>query len=85
MKTKDMDTMTVTRVGQGTLPKWWRDEAGLREGGTVEVRPLRDGKHSIVLTPMRTKRRGASGLFSSLQKCPHPFAAPKRHRLPFKE
>lgn len=41
---KDLDTMTVSKVGQGTLPKWWRDASGLNGGGVVEVRSLRDGK-----------------------------------------
>jgi bifunctional DNA-binding transcriptional regulator/antitoxin component of YhaV-PrlF toxin-antitoxin module len=83
---KDLDTMTVTKVGQGTLPKWWRTESGLSNGGVVEVRPLRDGKHSIVLTPRRSKRRGISGkdLLKQMRKCPYPIEPPPRHRLPFK-
>jgi len=50
---KDLDTMTVSKVGQGTLPRWWREASGLSKGGLVEVRPMRDGKNSIVLTPNR--------------------------------
>jgi predicted nucleic acid-binding protein len=26
---KQTGTMTVSKVGQGTLPKWWRDASGL--------------------------------------------------------
>ena len=48
---KDWDTMTVSKAGQSTLPKWWRDASGLSQGGVIEVRPLRDGKNSIILTP----------------------------------
>ena len=48
---KDLDTMTVSSVGQSTLPKWWREVSGVSKGGVVEVRPLRDGRQSIVLTP----------------------------------
>ncbi len=83
---KEIDTMTVTRVGQGTLPKWWRDASGLAQGGVVEVRPARDGRNSIVLTPKVAKRRGASGkdLLKQFSRCPHPVAAPERHKLPFK-
>jgi bifunctional DNA-binding transcriptional regulator/antitoxin component of YhaV-PrlF toxin-antitoxin module len=81
---KDLDTMTVSRVGQGTLPKWWRDASGLSHGGVVEVRPLRDGKNSIVLTPKPAKRQGAVGLLELFAACPAPFPAPARHRLPFK-
>ena len=43
--------MTVSSVGQSTLPKWWREVSGLSKGGLVEVRPLRDSRQSVVLTP----------------------------------
>ncbi len=81
---KDLDTMTVSKVGQSTLPKWWRDASGLSGGGTVEVRPVRDGKNSIVLTPKPGKRRGAVGLLKQFSRCPSPIPPPERHRLPFK-
>jgi AbrB family looped-hinge helix DNA binding protein len=81
---KNLDTMTVSKVGQSTLPKWWREASGLSEGGVVEVRPMRDGRNSILLTPKPTKRRGAVGLLKLLKKCPAPIPAPARHRLPFK-
>lgn len=83
---KDFDTMTVTKVGQGTLPKWWRDASGLARGGVVEVRPARDGRHSIVLTPRARDRRGLSGsvLLRQFGRCPHPVIPPVRHVLPFK-
>ena len=83
---KELDTMTVTKVGQGTLPKWWRDASGLSQGGVVEVRPMRDGQNSIVLTPKPAKRRGLSGkeVLKQMQKCPYPMPPPPRHHLPFK-
>jgi len=81
---KEFDTMTVSKVGQSTLPKWWRDATGLSGGGAVEVRPLRDGKNSIVLTPKPFKRRGAVGLLKLFSACPVPFDPPERHELPFK-
>lgn len=81
---KDLDIMTVSKVGQSTLPKWWRDASGLSAGGVVEVRPLRDGKNSIVLTPKVERRRGAVGLFKLFSRCPAPISAPKRHELPFR-
>jgi AbrB family looped-hinge helix DNA binding protein len=81
---KDLDTLTVSKVGQSTLPKWWRDASGLSEGGVVEVRPLRDGKNSILLTPRPLKLKGAVGLLKLFAKCPHPMEAPERHTLPFK-
>lgn len=78
--------MTVTKVGQGTLPKWWREASGLAKGGVVEVRPVQDGQNSILLTPKVAKRRGLSSraLSQQLSQCPHPMPAPDRHELPFK-
>ncbi len=81
---KELDTITVSRVGQSTLPKWWRDASGLAQGGVVEVRPMRDGKNSIVLTPKPAKRRGAVGLLRLFSNCPTSFPPPERHTLPLK-
>ena len=83
---KELDTMTVTKVGQGTLPKWWREASGLSQGGVVEVRPVPDGHNSIILTPKPAKRRGLSGkeLLKQFSRCPHPMPASARHELPFK-
>lgn len=78
--------MTVTKVGQGTLPKWWREASGLSKGGIVEVRPVRDGQNSILLTPKLAKHRGTSGkeLLKQFSKCPHPVRVSERTELPFK-
>jgi bifunctional DNA-binding transcriptional regulator/antitoxin component of YhaV-PrlF toxin-antitoxin module len=76
---KEFDTMSVSKVGQSTLPKWWRDASGLSAGGVVEVRPVRDGKNSILLTPKESRRRGAAGLFKLFTKCPAPILPPERH------
>ena len=81
---KDFDTITISKVGQSTLPKWWRDASGLSRGGVVEVRTVRDGKNSIVLTPKSAKRRGAVGLLKLFSNCPAPMPPPERHHLPFK-
>ncbi len=43
--------MAVSSVGQSTRPKWWREVSGLSKGGVVKVRPRRDGRPNIVLTP----------------------------------
>jgi hypothetical protein len=48
---KDLDAMTVSRVGQSALPKWWREVSGPSRGGVVKARPLRDGRQSIVPPP----------------------------------
>lgn len=84
MAMKELDTLTVTKVGQGTLPKWWRDAAGLQNGGVVEVRPVRDRRNSIILTPRVKKKAGAKGLLSAFGSCPFPLPAPRRHTLPAK-
>jgi AbrB family looped-hinge helix DNA binding protein len=76
--------MTISKVGQSTLPKWWRDASGLSDGGMVEVRAARDGKNSIILTPKPAKRRGAKGLFELFSNCPAEMMPPERHQLPFK-
>lgn len=78
--------MTISRVGQSTLPKWWRDASGLSQGGVVEVRPLQDGQNSIVLTPKSASRRGASGaeFLEQFTRCPQPIPAPARHQLNFR-
>jgi len=81
---RDLDTLTVSKVVQSTLPKWWRDASGLSQGGVVEVRPMRDGKNSIILTPKPAKRRGAVGLLEQFARCPKPIRPPARHELPFK-
>lgn len=76
--------MAITKVGQSTLPKWWRDLSGLSFGGVVEVRPLHDGKNSIVLTPKSSSRRGLPGkdLLKQFAACPAPLSLPARHLLP---
>jgi len=57
---KVFDTMTVSKAAQGTLHIRRRDASGLSRGGMVEVRPMRDGKNSIVLTPKPANRRRAA-------------------------
>jgi bifunctional DNA-binding transcriptional regulator/antitoxin component of YhaV-PrlF toxin-antitoxin module len=81
---KELDTLTISKVGQSTLPKWWRDASGLSNGGVVEVRPMRDGKNSILLTPRPEQRRGAVGMLKQFSLCPTPLPAAERHTLPFK-
>lgn len=83
---KDSDTMTVSKAGQGRLPKWWRDASGLSHGGAVAVHPLRDGSNSLVLTPKPAKKRGVSGkaLLKQFSCCPWPLPPPERHPLPFR-
>ena len=81
---KELDSMTISKVGQSTLPKWWRNASGLLQGGVVEVRPMRDGKNSLILTPKSIKRRGAVGLLAQFARCPKPIRPPARHKLPFK-
>ena len=81
---RDLDVMTISRVGQSTFPKAWREAAGLSRGGVVEVRPLNDGKHSLLLTPRPARRIGAVGLVQAMRQCPHDFPDVTRHTLPFR-
>jgi bifunctional DNA-binding transcriptional regulator/antitoxin component of YhaV-PrlF toxin-antitoxin module len=81
---KDLDVMTISRVGQSTFPKAWRQAAGLIRGGVVEVSPLNDGKHSLLLTPRPPRRVGAVGLLKAMHQCPHDFPDVPRHTLPFR-
>ncbi|HNQ88871.1 MAG TPA: AbrB/MazE/SpoVT family DNA-binding domain-containing protein [Verrucomicrobiota bacterium] len=81
---KELDVMTISRVGQSTFPKAWREAAGLSRGGVVEVRPLQDGKHSLLLTPRPARREGAVGLLKAMRGCPRGFPDVPRHALPFK-
>ena len=78
--------MTVSKAGQSTLPKWWREASGLSCGGAVAVHPMGDGDNSLILTPKRGKRRGVSGqaLIEQFSRCPWPLPPPERHPLPFK-
>ena len=76
--------MTISRVGQSTFPKAWREAAGLAGGGVVEVRPLNDGQHSLLLTPRRPQRVGAVGLLEAMRQCPHDIPEVPRHALPFR-
>lgn len=79
---KEVDVMAISRVGQSTFPKAWRDAAGLNSGGIVEVRALNDGKQSLLLTPRPARRVGAVGLLKAMRQCPHDVSEVPRHRLP---
>ncbi|MBM3881635.1 MAG: AbrB/MazE/SpoVT family DNA-binding domain-containing protein [Verrucomicrobia bacterium] len=81
---KDFDVMTISKVGQSTFPKAWLLAAGLERGGVVEVRFLRDGRQSLLLTPKPRKRTGAVGLLQALRSCPVALPEVVRHSLPFK-
>ena len=81
---KDWDSITVSKAGHCTLPKWWREASGLSQGGVVEVRAVRDGKNSLILTPKPSKRRGAVGLLKQFGRCPDFITPSDRQPLPFK-
>ncbi len=81
---KEFDVMTISQVGQATFPKAWREAAGLASGGLVEVRALKDGKQSLLVTPRKPKRTGAVGLLKAMRSCPVELPAVERHSLPFK-
>jgi bifunctional DNA-binding transcriptional regulator/antitoxin component of YhaV-PrlF toxin-antitoxin module len=81
---KEFDVMTISKVGQSTFPKAWRQAAGLDRGGVVEVRFLKDGTQSLLLTPKPRKRTGAVGLVQGMQSCPVDIPKVERHHLPYR-
>ena len=81
---KDFDVMTISKVGQANFPKAWRQTAGLELGGVVEVRFLKDGSQSLLLTPKPRKRTGAVGLLQATQSCPVELPEVGRDPLPSK-
>lgn len=81
---RDLDTITITAKGQAQFPATWRKKAGLLNGGPCDLRPLDDGRNSLIITPRVQKRRGAVGLLAHLKRQKVPFPKVERHILPFK-
>jgi bifunctional DNA-binding transcriptional regulator/antitoxin component of YhaV-PrlF toxin-antitoxin module len=81
---RDLDTITITKKGQAQFPARWRKQAGLMQGGPCDVRPLNDGRHSIIITPRAQKRRGARGLLQHLESFEVSIPAVERHTMPLK-
>jgi bifunctional DNA-binding transcriptional regulator/antitoxin component of YhaV-PrlF toxin-antitoxin module len=81
---RELDTITITEKGQAQFPAEWRKRAGLAHGGPCDVRPLNDGRESLIITPRKQKRRGAVGLLKHLQARSLPFPKVERHVMPFK-
>ena len=48
---RELGTITVTAKGQAQFPASWRKLAGLAQGGPCDVRPLNDGRQSLIITP----------------------------------
>ena len=80
----ELGTITVTAKGQAQFPASWRKLAGLAQGGPCDVRPLNDGRQSLIITPRAQKRCGASGLLAHLKRQELPFPKIERHHLSFK-
>jgi len=80
---RKFETITVTAKGQAQFPAAWRKLAGLMQGGPCDVRPLNDGRQSLIITPRPQKRRGATGLLAHLKRQKLPFPKVERHPLPF--
>lgn len=81
---RELDTLTITEKGQAQFPAGWRRKAGLQHGGPCDIRPVNDGRNSLIITPRVQKRRGAVGLLAHLKRQTIPFPKVKRHVLPFK-
>ncbi len=81
---RELDTITITVKGQAQFPASWRKQAGLSRGGPCDVRPLNDGRQSLIITPRARPRRGAAGLLKHLETFSVSLPEVERHRMPSK-
>lgn len=81
---RNLDTITITEKGQAQFPAAWRKLAGLIHGGPCDVRPLNDGRQSLIITPRAQKRRGAAGLLAHLEGFSVELPEVERHTMPSK-
>ncbi len=81
---RELDTLTITEKGQAQFPASWRKQAGLLHGGPCDVRPVNDGRQSLIITPRVQKRRGAVGLLAHLEGQTVAFPKVERHTMPLK-
>jgi AbrB family looped-hinge helix DNA binding protein len=78
------DTATITSQGQMTVPKRWRERAGVLHGGPVRLTWLEDEEGSLKISPLPRPERVNSGLGRSLLAMPKGLPPIPRHILPFK-
>jgi AbrB family looped-hinge helix DNA binding protein len=78
------DTATITSQGQMTVPKRWRERAGVLRGGPVRLTWLEDEEGSLKISPLPRPERTNSGLGRSLLRMPKGLPPVPKHHLPFK-
>jgi len=81
---RELDTLTITAKGQAQFPASWRKQAGLSHGGPCDLRPLNDGRQSLIITPRVRQRRGAAGLLKHLETFSVSLPKVARHTMPLK-
>jgi AbrB family looped-hinge helix DNA binding protein len=76
------DTATITSQGQMTVPKRWREQAGVPDGGAVLLTWLDDSEGSLKISPLPRLQRSNSGLGRALLKMPKGLPEVAKHVLP---
>lgn len=78
------DTATITSQGQMTIPKRWRQQAGVLRGGPVTLTWLDDEAGSLRISPLPRPERSSSGLGRGLLAMPKGLPSIPKHVLPYK-
>ena len=78
------DTATISPQGQMTVPKRWRERAGVLRGGPVRLTWLEDEEGSLKVSPLPRPERSNSGLGCSLLAMPKGLPSVPKHFLPYK-
>jgi AbrB family looped-hinge helix DNA binding protein len=78
------DTATITSQGQMTVPKRWRERAGVLNGGPVRLTWLEDEQGSLKISPLPRPELSSSGLGRALAAMPKGLPAVPKHVLPYK-
>ena len=76
--------MRIVCVGQMTVPKRWRDRAGVLHGGPVRLTWLDDEEGSLKISPFPRPEPSRSGLGRSLLTMPKGLPSVAKHLLPYK-
>jgi AbrB family looped-hinge helix DNA binding protein len=77
-------TATITSQGQMTIPKRWRERAGVLRGGPVRITWLEDEEGSLKISPLPRAKRSSSGLGRALLAMPKGIPSIPKHFLPYK-
>ena len=76
------DTATITSQGQMTVPKRWREQAGVGDGGAVLITWLDDPEGSLKISPLPRPQRSNGGLGRALLKMPKGLPTVPKSSLP---